>query len=373
MSRHRTRGQARLWTGGIGVAAAAAAMIGPAGVPAARADTIDELLIQAEGDTTQTGSLYGGIDPSLLDAHQAAGQAMFVSDLQNEADLIAQIQTQQDALPEALQTSSQLLGADQQLATASGDLVSAMNTFVNAADAGDFATGQTPTLIGDVTGYFAKLDFVYAEVFQVLPAELNAEFTTVFAGFPNIEPITVPTDLATNADSAFALPAADGSLATDIGLLNSAQTDVTDAFNVLGQVPGATIPAPPADLADVIGKFNAIQTPLLSSDNSFVSGLGEALFNGPDQQLAQSSDAFLSAIEAYAADPTSSAAELGALSATFQWDGSLLFDSLPANVIGGLLDKVLDLSPAADLASSVDPVTAVDPSIFADLLSSIGL
>jgi hypothetical protein len=373
MSRHRTRGQARLWTGGIGVAAAAAAMIGAAGVPAARADVIDDLLIQAEGDINDAATLYSGIDASLLPAQQAATIGAEVSDLQNEAGLVSQIQSQQDALPEAVQSSSQLVGADNQLTTASGDLLSAVNAYVNAADAGDYVTGQGATLSGEVTGYFDRLDLVYAEVFQFLPGVLNAEFTTLFDGFPNIEPITVPTDVATSADSASAVPAADGSLATDIGLLNSAQTDVTDAFNVLGQVPGATIPGPPADLADVIGKFDAIQTPLLSSDNSFVSGLGEALFNGPDQQLVQGSDAFLSAIEAYAADPTSSAAELGALSATFQWDGSLLFDSLPANVIGGLLDKVLDLSPAADLASSVDPVTAVDPSIFADLLSSIGL
>jgi hypothetical protein len=371
MSRHRTTGQARLWTGGIGMAAAAAAMIGAAGAPAARADVIDDLLIQAEGDINDAATLYSGIDASLLPAQQAATIGAEVSDLQNEAGLVSLIQSQQDALPEAVQSSSQLVGADNQLTTASGDLLSAMNAYVNAADAGDYATGAT--FSGELTGYFDRLDLVYAEVFQFLPGVLNAEFTTLFDGFPNVEPITVPTDVATSADSTSAVPAADGSLATDIGLLNSAQTDVTDAFNVLGQVPGATIPGPPADLADIIGKFDAIQTPLLSSDSSFVSGLGEALFNGPDQQLAQSSDAFLSAIEAYAADPTSSAAELGALSTTFQWDGSLLFDSLPANVIGGLLDKVLDLSPAADLASSVDPVTAVDPSIFADLLLSIGL
>ena len=181
MSRHRTRGQARLWTGGIGVAAAAAAMIGAAGVPAARADVIDDLLIQAEGDINDAATLYSGIDASLLPAQQAATIGAEVSDLQNEAGLVSQIQSQQDALPEALQGSSQLLGDDQQLATASNDLLTAMNTFVNAADAGDFATGQTTTLAGDLTGYFAKLDVAGAEVFQVLPAELNAEFATVFA------------------------------------------------------------------------------------------------------------------------------------------------------------------------------------------------
>jgi hypothetical protein len=361
--------QVRIWLSGIGLAAAAA-MIGAVGAPVACADVIDDLLIQAEGDINNAGTLYSGIDASSLPALQAASIGAEASDLHNEAGLVSQIQVQQDALPEAVQSSSQLVSADNQLATASGDLLSAINAYVNAADAGDYVTGQGATLSGEVTGYFDRLDVVYAEVFQFLPATLNAEFTTLFDGFPNVEPISLPTEAAASASTAFA---ADGSVATDIGLLNSAQTDVTDALNVLGQVPGSTIQFPPVEFADIIGKFDAIQTPLLSSDNSLVSGLGEALFNGPDQQLAQSSDAFLAAIEAYAADPTSSTAELGALSATFQWGDSLLFDTLPANVVGGLIDKIFDLSPAADFASSVDPVSAVDPSAFADLLSSIGL
>jgi hypothetical protein len=211
----------RQWSTGAGLAAAAAAMIG---MGTAHADTLDELLIQSEDDMTQTASLYGGIDPSLLSAHEAADQAGVVSALQNEADLIAQIQSQQDALPEALQSSSQLLGDDQQLATASGDLLSAMNTFVNAADAGDFASGQTPTLVGDVTGYFAKLDFVYAEVFQVLPAELNAEFATAFAPFnaefatafaPFLADVTSLIDPASAADITAGL---DPSTAIDPGI-----------------------------------------------------------------------------------------------------------------------------------------------------------
>jgi hypothetical protein len=169
----------RRWGVGLaGGAALAAAMIG---MGSAHADTLDELLIQAEGDINDAATLYSGIDPSLLPAEQAAHIGNEVSALQGEAGLISQIQSQQDALPEALQGSSQLLGDDQQLATASNDLLTAMNTFVNAADAGDFATGQTTTLAGDLTGYFAKLDVAGAEVFQVLPAELNAEFATVFA------------------------------------------------------------------------------------------------------------------------------------------------------------------------------------------------
>jgi hypothetical protein len=159
----------------------AAAMIGAVGAPAARADTIDELLIQSEGDINDAASLYSGIDASLLPAQLGATIGEEVSVLQNEAGLISQLQSLEDALPEALQTNSQVIGADNQLVTASGDLLSAMNTYVNAADAGDYATGAT--LSGEVTGYFDRLDFVFAEAFQFLPAAVNADFTTVFAPF----------------------------------------------------------------------------------------------------------------------------------------------------------------------------------------------
>ncbi|HUB56531.1 MAG TPA: hypothetical protein VMB04_15360 [Mycobacterium sp.] len=183
----------------------AAAMIGTAGAPTARADVIDDLLIQAEDDIDDAATLYSGIDPSELPATQAANIGAVASDLQNEAGLVSQIQSQQDALSEALQTNSQLVGADNQLATASGDLLSATNAYVNDADAGDYVTGYATTL----TSYFDRLDYVYAEVFQFLPAMLNAEFTTLFVGFPNVEPITPPDALADLAGALDASPAAD--------------------------------------------------------------------------------------------------------------------------------------------------------------------
>lgn len=212
----------RSWRVGLaGGAALAAAMIG---MSTAHADTLDELLVQAEGDINDAATLYSGIDPSLLPAQQAANIGGEVSALQGEAGLISQIQSQQDALPEALQGSSQLLSTDQQLATASGDLLSAMNTFVNAADAGDFATGQTTTLAGDLTGYFAKLDVAGVELFQVLPAEINAEFATVFAPIdaefatafaPLLADLTSVFDPASAADIAAGL---DPSTAIDPGV-----------------------------------------------------------------------------------------------------------------------------------------------------------
>jgi hypothetical protein len=45
---------------------------------------------------------------------------------------------------------------------------------------------------------------------------------------------------------------------------------------------------------------------------------------------------------------------------------------VPADALADLAGA-LDASAAGDLASGLDPATALDPSIFADLLSSIGL
>jgi hypothetical protein len=149
----------------------------------------------------------------------------------------------------------------------------------------------------------------------------------------------------------------DGSLATDIGLLNSAATNVTEGFNVWTQAYGEAPPSS-ADLTQAITQFEADQTPLLSSDNSLLSGLGESLFNGPDQQLAQASDTFLSAAEAYAADPSTTNG-LDTASASLQFDDSLLFDSGPANLIGQIIEQVFHLggsdiatAAATDLATS---------------------
>jgi hypothetical protein len=150
----------------------------------------------------------------------------------------------------------------------------------------------------------------------------------------------------------------DGSLATDIGLLNSADTNVTEAFDVWTQAYGEAPPNPDA-LAQFITQTEAIQTPLLSSDNSLLSGFGESLFNGPDQQLAQISQTFLSAAEAYAADP-SQANGLDAASASLQFDDSLLTYSLPANVIGEIIDQGLHLGGVDAASASSASVTADD-------------
>jgi hypothetical protein len=143
----------------------------------------------------------------------------------------------------------------------------------------------------------------------------------------------------------------DGSVPTDIGLLTTAETDVTDAFNLTGQTPDTGF----------FSQLEAIQTPLLSSDNSFVSGVGESLFNGPDQNLAQASEAFLSAAEALSSG-TPSITALGDYASTgFQLDGAV-FGEIPSTLIGKLTDQIFDIggfdtasaSAATDGAASAD-------------------
>jgi len=139
----------------------------------------------------------------------------------------------------------------------------------------------------------------------------------------------------------------DGSIPADIGLLNVAQADVLEGFSLTGHTDTV--------LPGVIDQLEVIQTPLLSSDNNFVSGFGEALFNGPDQNLADASETFLSASQALAADPTNITAFGEYATAGFQLDGSL-FGLIPSTVIGKLTDQILGIDSAVP-GAEVDVVS----------------
>lgn len=175
------------WIASVGLVGGAAVTAAVVGTSIARADTIDDFLVQAEGDMTQTATLFSGLDSSSLPS--VAG---VVSSFESQGELISQIQTQQDTFSEALQSSSQLVNADQQLANASADLVAASQTFVNAVNAGDLPLSATETFSDKITGLEAAFGFLNAELFQVLPAEFNAGFVTMADGgiidFASIDP-----------------------------------------------------------------------------------------------------------------------------------------------------------------------------------------
>lgn len=154
----------------------------------------------------------------------------------------------------------------------------------------------------------------------------------------------------------------DGSIPADIGLLNTAQADISEAFSLSGQTS-----AEPGFFTEV----EAIQTPLLSSDNSFVTSFGEALFNGPDQNLAHAGEAFLTAAQTFSSDPTDLTAIGDYASAGFQVDGSI-FGLIPSTLVGKLADQIFDIGgfdttsagATTDVATSADATTTP-----ADLLS----
>jgi hypothetical protein len=164
---------------------------------------------------------------------------------------------------------------------------------------------------------------------------------------------TTSAGVAATAAAVFGIGTAhadDGSVPTDIGLLNTAQTDIAEAFALSGHTN--------AD-ASFFPELEAIQSPLLSSDNSFLSGFGEALFNGPDQNLAQASEAFLSAAQTLSSDTTNLTALADYASTGFQVTDDI-FGEIPSTIIGKLTDQIFDIGgfdtastgAATDLAAS---------------------
>ncbi|KAA8969197.1 hypothetical protein [Mycobacterium sp.] len=140
----------------------------------------------------------------------------------------------------------------------------------------------------------------------------------------------------------------DGSVPADIGLLTTAETDINEATSVAGQTL-------PSSSLEFFSKLEAVQTPLLSSDNSFFSSVGDFLFSGPDQHLAHASEAFLAASEAFSSDPTSTTAVGDSASAVLQTIGAA-FDEIPSTVIGKSIDEIFDVggydSTSASAAAS---------------------
>ncbi len=54
------------WVASVGLAGGAAVTAAMIGTSIARADPIDEFLVQAEGDMTQAATLFSGLDSSSL-------------------------------------------------------------------------------------------------------------------------------------------------------------------------------------------------------------------------------------------------------------------------------------------------------------------
>ncbi|WP_343577233.1 hypothetical protein [Mycobacterium sp.] len=160
-----------------------------------------------------------------------------------------------------------------------------------------------------------------------------------------------------------------GSVPTDIGLLDTAQTEIAEAFTLSGSTNAG---------AGVFPELVAIQTPLLSSGNSVVSGFGEALFNGPDQNLAQAAEAFLSAAETLPSSTTNLTALGDFASAGFHVTDAI-FGEIPSTLIGKLTDQIFDIGgfdtsgagAATDLAASASSAAATPDDVIGQAITDL--
>jgi hypothetical protein len=178
-----------------------------------------------------------------------------------------------------------------------------------------------------------------------------------------------------------------------LDLLGDAQSALIDANQVLGQIDVSGLTADEAgvgpsittliDTQDhaltILDKLDSAESAILSFDNGSLSDFVSPLLTNLDQQWDQTTEALLSADQSIASAVSGGsfadilAAQFEALAPDAQLVGDS-FQSLPTEWIGSLFGASSSATEAAsDLASSLDPATVIDPSIFADVLSSIGL
>jgi PE-PPE domain len=197
----------------------------------------------------------------------------------------------------------------------------------------------------------------------------------------DIAPSNVSTDAAATAATDVATSAS-GASATPDGVIGEAIADLNQGTAVLDTASTTDLGTRSADLlSGQEGLASQLDTDLtqLGSLQDQLTPTDQTLLADVDEQLVSSAQNILSADQAFVAadqagdlsgnsltstDFTVIGADLDFLGSFLTADGAGIFAALTGGV---------DPSSAADLASSLDPATVIDPSIFADLLSSIGL
>jgi hypothetical protein len=201
------------------------------------------------------------------------------------------------------------------------------------------------------------------------------------------------TGLAAAAVAVIGMGTAHADDTSPLDLLGDAQSALTDANQALGQIdvsgltgdeagvgPSITTLIDTQDHAlTILDKLDSAESAILSFDNGSLSNFVSPLLTDLDQQWYQTTEALLGADQSIASAVSGGsfadilAAQFEALTPDAQLVGDS-FQSLPTEWIGSLFGAGSSATEAAsDLASSLDPATVVDPSIFADVLSSIGL
>jgi hypothetical protein len=184
----------------------------------------------------------------------------------------------------------------------------------------------------------------------------------------DIAPSNVTTDAAATAATAAADPS---------NLLSEATTNFTDANQLLGEIPSGDFASVTSaidaqdTLLQTLGFLDSAESSLLSVDNGALADLLNPWFASVDQGWYSASEAALNADQALETAVASGSATaedtalLGLITPSLDALGPDL-NSVPI-IFADILSGNDPISAGGDLASSLDP------SIFADLLSSIGL
>jgi hypothetical protein len=191
------------------------------------------------------------------------------------------------------------------------------------------------------------------------------------------------TGMAAAAAAVIGMGTAHADDTSPLVVLGDAQSALIDANQVLGQIdvsgltgdeagvgPGITTLIDTQDHAlTALDKLDSAESAILSVDNGSLSNFISPLFTNLDQQWYQTAEALLGADQSIASAVSggSFADILAAQFVALAPDAQLVtdsFQSLPTDWIGSLFGAG---------SSATEAATAVDPSIFADLFSSIGL
>lgn len=331
----------------INAALAAAAAVG---MGTAHADTTDEIIAQAVSEANQGSAVLDAAPTADLSARQADFLLSQQSFDQNSY-FLEQIGTQQDLVSAGDQPF--LAGADEHLVTAAQALLASDQAFVTADQAGELSSSS-----------FNSVDLGVIEAnFGLEGAELNALGDSFLAIFdPDIS-----TGAATSAAAA----------ADPATVLNEATTNYADANQFLGEIPSGEFASVSGavfqqdiDMQD-IASLGLSENAISAYDNGVLADFLNPVFGSVNQGWDQASEAALNAdqaLETAVAGGSStdiSAALLGLIEPTYQ--------ALGPDLDSGLIDLGAHLLTGVDpFTAGLDSVSAVDPGIVADVLSSIG-
>src|ERR1700744_5293242 len=364
-----SRHQNRVWGVGMGItAAAAAAAIGAA---TAYADDPSPLVVLGEAQS------------ALIDANQVLGQLDVSGLTGDEAGVGPGITTLIDTQDHALMALDKLDSAESAiLSVDNGSLSNFISPLFTNLDQQWYQTAEA--LLGaDQSIASAVSGGSFADILAAQFAALAPDAQLVSDSFQSL-----PTDWigslfgagSSATEAASELPSS--AAATPDDVIGQAITDLNQGTSVLDTAPTADLSTEsakllsiqeglPAQLDPILTQTASLQDQLTPGAQSLLALLDEQLVSAA-QNVGTADQAFVAADQAgelsgsglNLTDLSVLGADLNLVGAGF--DVSLA--SLLADLTGGLAT-----SSAADLAAGVDPATVIDPSIFADVLSSIGL